>query len=490
MACKSLSRKLPAICAWLVLIGATSAFFSSLGKFLHDKHPAIPYYSAIITIYVIANFIAATFMDPGVYPKAHNDELRDDDIRAPLYKNAEILGVPVRMKWCTTCKFYRPPRCSHCSTCNCCIDTFDHHCPWVNNCVGRRNYRHFFMFLIALATHMINVFTLSLMYIVEHKDDLSTVNCVISIIVVVIVGLLAFPIFGLTGFHIVLVSRGRTTNEHVTGKYSSAENPFDKGCKRNCQYIFCSPLYPSVMKVRTKNPHLSAESSRIHYEVGPEDVNVYMEPNNGAPGKTVSGQAVYKQLQRSRESVLTGNKPIIKQKTNYKEAINHPPRSLNYANETASLNRRPYMDEGRPSKPIGLHRSTDKGSMTNFYEKAASNPPAPHTQPKPKLTSPYNESRPFVGESHLASDALYPTNQALITDKRKRKPIQEPINSLPASSQTAKSETNIRDIPNIPGTHKRPMSFAKAMDFPEGLAPPPLDDVPEAKYGSTYEISV
>lgn len=72
------------------------------------------------------------------------------------------------------------------------------------------------MFLIALATHMINVFTLSLIYIVEHRDDLSTVNCVVSIIVVVIVGLLAFPIFGLTGFHIVLVSRGRTTNEHVS----------------------------------------------------------------------------------------------------------------------------------------------------------------------------------------------------------------------------------------------------------------------------------
>uniref|UniRef100_A0A4W5M679 Palmitoyltransferase n=1 Tax=Hucho hucho TaxID=62062 RepID=A0A4W5M679_9TELE len=239
------SAFIPVSTAAVLVVGSTTLFFVFTCPWLAVTVSIyVPPCSAILFFLVLANFTMATFMDAGILPMANEDEEKDDDLRAPLYKNVDVKGVQVRLKWCASCHFYRPPRCSHCSVCDHCVEDFDHHCPWVNNCIGRRNYRYFFLFLLSLTMHMVSVFSGGLLYILHHQEDLWKLHCTVTLVVVSVSGLFFIPVLGLTGFHLYLVSRGRTTNEQVTGKFQGGVNPFTLGCCGNLEYLICSPISP------------------------------------------------------------------------------------------------------------------------------------------------------------------------------------------------------------------------------------------------------
>uniref|UniRef100_A0A9J2P740 Palmitoyltransferase n=1 Tax=Ascaris lumbricoides TaxID=6252 RepID=A0A9J2P740_ASCLU len=124
-------------------------------------------FNTILFLAFIAHF-RAMVTDPGIVPINTNATIgscRRLDTR--LYGRSAISesendesdsGADVMMlrpkfvgeDWsiCTRCESYRPPRAHHCRVCRRCVRKMDHHCPWVNNCVGEFNQKYFLQFLL------------------------------------------------------------------------------------------------------------------------------------------------------------------------------------------------------------------------------------------------------------------------------------------------------------------------------------------------------
>lgn len=49
--------------------------------------------------------------------------------------------------YCDICRSYVNKRSRHCRTCARCVENFDHHCMWINNCIGRKNYKLFLIMI-------------------------------------------------------------------------------------------------------------------------------------------------------------------------------------------------------------------------------------------------------------------------------------------------------------------------------------------------------
>lgn len=241
---KKCAQLIPLLFALMLICVTTALYFICVCPDLVERyHFIIAILHGVLAFLVLLMFGRAVLTDPGIYPKAPASEEDDNDMRQPLYRNIEIRGITVKMKWCETCHFYRPPRCTHCSVCNHCVEVFDHHCPWVNNCIGKQNYRYFFFFVLFLSCHIACVIALTALHIV-NKSAQSIKDIIPPIIILLISALAAFPVIGLTIFHVGLVMLGRTTNEQVTGKFGGGHNPFDMGCYQNCCRTLFGPIPP------------------------------------------------------------------------------------------------------------------------------------------------------------------------------------------------------------------------------------------------------
>lgn len=68
--------------------------------------------------------------------------------RDPEYDFLSLLQTFDPSCLCPECEVIRTPRSRHCNICGRCVDKFDHHCPWINNCIGIRTHGWFIVFIL------------------------------------------------------------------------------------------------------------------------------------------------------------------------------------------------------------------------------------------------------------------------------------------------------------------------------------------------------
>ncbi|XP_021749140.1 probable protein S-acyltransferase 3 isoform X1 [Chenopodium quinoa] len=227
----------------------------------------------VLTTGVILTFMDLLFLymtsvrDPGIIPRNHRP-IEDEGsgsssrelvatgksgiLRIPRTKDVTINGYTVKVKFCDTCRLYRPPRASHCSICNNCVQRFDHHCPWVGQCIGLRNYR-FFIFFISSSTFLcIYVFTFSLINLLRRRKSLvhSMSRDVVSVILVVYCFVAVWFVGGLTLFHFYLMSTNQTTYENFRYRYDKGKNPHNFGVVKNIKQVLFTKTPPSAINFR------------------------------------------------------------------------------------------------------------------------------------------------------------------------------------------------------------------------------------------------
>ncbi|XP_010241836.1 PREDICTED: probable protein S-acyltransferase 15 [Nelumbo nucifera] len=198
----------------------------------------------------LVSFAACVLIDPGHVPPTFVPDVEDGEASdQALKKNG------VRSRYCDKCCIYKPPRAHHCRVCRSCILKMDHHCLWVNNCVGYSNYKAFVNLVIYAAMGCIYsmVIILNAALKKDWKYGESFPLKIFYITCGCIIVTLSLVLGTLLGWHIYLLSNNMTTIEYHEGiraiwlarkSGQSYHHPYNFGLYRNINLI----LGPKMLK--------------------------------------------------------------------------------------------------------------------------------------------------------------------------------------------------------------------------------------------------
>lgn len=116
----------------VILIPTINSFYSSLNMAIFQS----------LAFLAFASHLRTMFTDPGAVPKGNATK---EMIQQMGFRDGQVIFK------CPKCCSIKPDRAHHCSVCQRCIRKMDHHCPWVNNCVGENNQKYFVLFTFYIA---------------------------------------------------------------------------------------------------------------------------------------------------------------------------------------------------------------------------------------------------------------------------------------------------------------------------------------------------
>ena len=125
----------------LHLLCETIIYFVLLPYVNFSLFNVIAFYVLISTLTIV--FVCVYLSDPG--------QIKCNDNRTWLQLVEDKTFIN---DYCPYCKIQKTIRIKHCHLCGMCVDGFDHHCNWIDNCVGFNNLNLFFAFLVIVLVNL------------------------------------------------------------------------------------------------------------------------------------------------------------------------------------------------------------------------------------------------------------------------------------------------------------------------------------------------
>ncbi|CRG95262.1 palmitoyltransferase, putative [Plasmodium gallinaceum] len=158
-----------------------------------------------------------------LYSHVSQERINSLDIN---YRNA-ILNNQNPRNVCVTCKIIKPARVHHCAECFHCVIHQDHHCVWVDNCIGIKNQRCFYIFILCVLVLLLYNYYYVFIYFQMFSK---TINYVFGLLVI-LCNFINFTLFAFIAYLFARNTRTILTNitfyehykkpSHITEKYNT-----------------------------------------------------------------------------------------------------------------------------------------------------------------------------------------------------------------------------------------------------------------------------